>query len=110
MALPIDPAKSDVDAPVLARPDSAVLRLLGAMRQDAAPLYKRVSEVRRDADDGAGRELLFVLDSFPVRAMGDVTLQRLVELQLVEHDLARRRLRATELDLRYRDQVIARFQ
>ena len=110
VALPIDPAKSDVDAPVLARPDSAVLRLLGAMRQDAALLYKRVSEVRRDADDGAGRELLFVLDSFPVRAMGDVTLQRLVELQLVEHDLARRRLRATELDLRFRDQVIARLQ
>src|SRR5205823_5432971 len=34
VALPIDPAKSDVDAPVLARPDGAVLWLLGAMRQD----------------------------------------------------------------------------
>jgi cell division protein FtsQ len=107
--LPIDPSKSDIDAPILARPDSAVLRLLGDIRRDAPTLYKRVSEVR-EGDEGMGRELVFVLDSFPVRTLGDVTLQRLAELQLVEHDLARRRLRATELDLRYRDQVIARFQ
>jgi len=108
VSLPIDPTTSDVDAPVLASPDSAILRLLGAARTQAPDLYSRVSEVHREGP--AGTELLFVLDSIPVRALADVTLNRLADLELVENDLARRRLRAIELDLRYRDQVIARLQ
>ena len=106
VALPIDPTMSDVDVPISSAPDSGTLRLLGAVRTGAPDLYRRLSEVRRDI---AG-ELIFVLDSLPVRALTDVTLQRLTDLALVERDLARRRLRATELDLRYRDQVIARLQ
>lgn len=106
VSLPIDPTTADVDAPILARPDSAMLRLLGAARTEAPELYRRLSEVRREGTS----ELLFVLDSLPVRALADVTLHRLEDLELVERDLARRRLRATELDLRYRDQVIARLQ
>ena len=108
--LPIDLTNADVDAPVLARPDSALLRLLGAARLDAPGLYRRVSEIRRERAGPGDVELLIVLDSIPVRARGDVTLQRLAEVELVEQDLARRRLRATEIDLRYRDQVIARLQ
>lgn len=104
--LPIDPTAADVDAPILARPDSALLKLLGSVRTAAPELYGRVSEMRREGED----ELLLVLDSLPVRTLADVTLQRLADLTLVEHDLARRRLRAAELDLRYRDQVIARLQ
>jgi cell division protein FtsQ len=42
--------------------------------------------------------------------MADVSVDRLAELVPVEQDLARRRLRAVEIDLRYRDQVIARVQ
>jgi len=106
--LPIDPAAADIDAPILPRADNAMLRLLGAARMTAPDLYRRVSEVRREGD--AGSELVFVLDSLPVRTLADITLQRLADLQLVEHDLAQRRLRATELDLRFRDQVIARLQ
>jgi cell division protein FtsQ len=106
VALPIDPTTADVDAPILARADSAMLRLLGAARREAPQLYRRFSEVRREA----GGELLLVLDSVPVRALGDVTLHRLGELEPVEQDLARRKLRVAELDLRYRDQVIARLQ
>jgi cell division septal protein FtsQ len=108
VSLPIDPTTADVDAPILAAPDSATLRLLGAARTEAPSLYRRVSEVRREGE--GGRELLLMLDSVPVRTRADVTLQRLADLELVEHDLARRRLRVTELDLRYRDQVIARLQ
>jgi cell division protein FtsQ len=105
VSLPIDPSTADVDAPILARPDSALLRLLGAARTEAPDLYRRVSEARRE-----GRhELLLFWDSIPVRTLSDVTLDRLGDLQLVENDLARRRLRAIELDLRYRDQVIARL-
>ena len=107
--LAIDPTAADVDAPVLSagRADTTILRLLGDVRAKAPALYRRVSEIRRD---GNGTELLVVLDSLPVRTLPDVTLQRLTDLELVEQDLARRGLRPIELDLRYRDQVIARLQ
>jgi cell division protein FtsQ len=104
--LPIDPAVVEVDAPILGRLDSLALKLLGTARTNAPALYRRLSEVRREGQ----YELLLVLDSLPVRAPVNVTLQRLADLELVEHDLARRKLRAVELDLRYRDQVIARLQ
>lgn len=107
LSLPIDPTAADVNAPILARADSAILRLLGIARRGAPALYGRVSEVRRA---GGGRELVVVFDSLPVRTLADVTLQRLEDAELVERDLARRRLRPTELDLRYRDQVIARLK
>jgi len=45
----------------------------------------------------------------PVRAMHDVSAARLAEIEPVEQDLARRGLHAAELDLRYKDQVIARL-
>jgi cell division protein FtsQ len=107
IALPIDLTKVDVNAPVLARPDKAVLQLLGAARTDAPSIYARLSEIRRELPSG---ELFFVLDSTAVRARPDITFQRLGDVELVEQDLMRRKLRALELDLRYRDQVIARFQ
>jgi cell division protein FtsQ len=44
-----------------------------------------------------------------VRTMPDVTVGRLAELVPVEVDLARRGVRALEIDLRFRDQVIARL-
>jgi cell division protein FtsQ len=104
--LPIDPAVVEVDAPILGRLDAATLKLLGEARTAAPRLYRRLSEVRREGPN----ELLLVLDSLPVRASANVTLQRLADLEPVEQDLARRKLRAVELDLRYRDQVIARLQ
>jgi cell division protein FtsQ len=110
VALPIDPSIADVDAPILARPDTALLRLLSAARAEEPALYARLSEIRRERAAPGETELLFMLDSLPVRASSGVTLSRLAEAELVEQDLARRRLRAIELDLRYRDQVIARLQ
>lgn len=106
VSLPIDPTAADVNAPILARADSGILRLLGTARRTAPRLYGRFSEVRKE---GGGRELVVVFDSLPVRAPADVTLQRLADAELVEQDLARRRLRPSELDLRFRDQVIARL-
>ena len=115
VALPIDPTSTDVNAPVMARVDTALLRLLGDARIESPALYARLSEVRREASVNgpsllaSGGDVVFVLDSMPVRASADITLQRLADVELVEQDLARRRLRAIELDLRYRDQVIARL-
>ncbi len=104
--LPIDPARVPVDAPVLLQRDTTVLRLLGSMRRDMAALYNRVSAIQRVGAD----ELLIQLSSEPVRAMHDVTLDRLADIAPVEEDLARKQLRVAEIDLRYRDQVIARLQ
>ena len=104
--LPIDPARVAVDAPVLMERDTAALRLLGAMRDRMPSMYARVSAVRRVAGD----ELLFQFPTQPVRAMENVTLGRLAEIEPVEADLRRKQLRVSEIDLRYRDQVIARLQ
>jgi cell division protein FtsQ len=109
VALPIDLAASDVNAPILSRVDTALLRLLGEARLEAPALYSRLSEVRRDGAPGGSGDVYFVLDSLPVRASPDITLHRLADVEFVEQDLARRRVRALELDLRFRDQVIARL-
>ena len=115
VALPIDPTAVDVNAPVMAHVDSALFRLLGDTRLQAPALYARLSEVRREATAAgptlraSGGDVVLVLDSIPVRASSDITLQRLADIELVERDLARRRVRVVELDLRYRDQVIARL-
>jgi len=105
LPLPIDPSSAPVDAPILARRDTAVLRLLGELRRSAPELYQRVSEIRREDD-----ELRLALAGYPVRAMADVTVRRLQDLEPVQEDLARRRLQVAEVDLRFRDQVIARLK
>lgn len=104
--LPIDPSRVNVDLPVLARRDTGVLRLLGELRERWPQLYQRVSAARR-----AGRgEIVLEMGAVNVRAMDDVSVERLADILPVEADLARRQARAVELDLRYRDQVIARVQ
>jgi len=110
--LPIDPSRVSVDVPVVEQRDTAVLRVLAAVRDSAPALYARISDARRGAGKG---ELTLTLSGasgavLPVRAMTSVTVRRLAEIYPVEEDLARRQRRAAELDLRYRDQVIARLQ
>jgi cell division protein FtsQ len=75
------------------------------MQREAPSLYARISSVRSSGSD----ELLVQVADVPVRTMTSVTLARLSDIEPVERDLARRQLRAAELDLRYRDQVIARL-
>lgn len=104
--LPVDPSRVEVDVPVLARRDTALLRLLGEVRRDAPRLYQRISELRRLPRG----EVWMKVASTPVLAASNVNVQRLLELDPVAEDLARRQLRPAELDLRYRDQVIARLQ
>jgi cell division protein FtsQ len=105
-ALPIDLTRTPVDAPIVTFRDAGLFRLLGRLHAEAPELYARVSEVGKSGSD----EVWLRVSSVPVRAMADVSVERLAELGPVEQDLARRRLRAAEIDLRYRDQVIARLQ
>jgi cell division protein FtsQ len=106
VALPVDLTKGLVDAPILSRPDTALLRLLGEMRSALPELYGRVSEVKR----AGANELLFQLDAAPVRTTTAVTLNDLNQIHSVEEDLRRRAARVSELDLRYAGQIIARLQ
>jgi cell division protein FtsQ len=107
VTLPLDPSRTPVDVPIVttASREVAVYRLLGAMQREAPRLYARVSAIR---SAGAG-ELVVQLAGLPVRTMTSVTLARLGDIEPVERDLARRQLRASELDLRFKDQVIARL-
>ncbi|HEX6598652.1 MAG TPA: FtsQ-type POTRA domain-containing protein [Gemmatimonadaceae bacterium] len=106
VALPLDPSRTPVDAPVVTAPRAAaVYHLLGQMQREAPSLYARISSIRPSGSD----ELLVQVADVPVRTMTSVTLARLSDIEPVERDLARRQLRAAELDLRYRDQVIARL-
>ena len=107
VVLPLDPSRTPVDAPIVraARRGTSVYHLLGAMQRDAPRLYARVSSIASVGSD----ELLIQVAELPVRTMTTVSLARLGDIEPVERDLARRQLRAAELDLRYRDQVIARL-
>jgi cell division protein FtsQ len=104
-ALPVDPTRTDVDLPVLASRDTLLLRLLSEVREALPSLFARVSEARR----GARGEVILVLPEHRIIAPGDVTVGRLADVLAVEQDLARRALRVAELDLRFRDQVVARL-
>ena len=106
VALPYDLTRVVVDAPVMARADTALLRLLAAMKDTLPDLYERVSEIKR----AGANELILQLDDAPVRALGSVTLDELHQLRSVEDDLRRRAARVSELDLRYSGQIIARLQ
>lgn len=103
--LPLDPARWGVDLPIVSRPDTALFRLLGDIKAEMPEYYSRVSEARRVAKD----EVVLQLMDVPVRAMLDMRADRLLQLSSVEADLAKRHLRPVELDLRYKDLVIARL-
>ena len=105
--LPLDPSKTPVDAPVVtaAPRDTIVYHLLGEMQRESPALYAKLSSIRAVGAD----EIVLQIADLSVRAMTNVTLARLGDVDPVQRDLMRRQLRAAELDLRYRDQVIARL-
>ena len=105
--LPLDPTRTPVDAPIViaARRDTTVYHLLGVIQREAPRLFARVSSISTVGSD----EMVLHIAGLPIRAMTSITLARLSDIELVERDLARRQIHATELDLRYRDQVIARL-
>jgi cell division protein FtsQ len=104
VVLPMDPSRVPVNLPILVQRDTTLLRLLAGIRTAQPALFDRISEARR-----IGNEVRFELPTMTVLAMADVTVQRLADILPVERDLAGRQLRAAELDLRYREQVIARL-
>jgi cell division protein FtsQ len=104
--LPIDPSRIAIDLPVLARADTALLHLLANVRSVSPALFGEISDIRRTG----GSDIALTLQFAQVRALASISAQRLTDILPVEADLARRKARVTELDLRFRDQVIARTQ
>jgi cell division septal protein FtsQ len=123
--LPIDPSRSNLDLPIVASADPVLLKLVGAIRAAQPRVFARIEEARRIGRD----EILLTLSSRAedaARAAADTTtpqrkslrvrlpvglsVDRLADIFPVESDLARRQARVGEIDLRYRDQVIARLQ
>jgi cell division septal protein FtsQ len=118
--LPIDPSRVNLDLPIVATNDPVLLKLVGAIRYGAPNVFSRLEEVKRTGRD----EILLTLSRRPlapgdsaksqgmlrVRVPIDLSAERLTDIFPVENDLARRQAHVDELDLRYRDQVIARLQ
>jgi cell division septal protein FtsQ len=123
--LPIDPARTNLDLPIVATKDPVLLKLVGAIRSAEPRLFSRIEEARRAGRD----EILLTLSgstterphagsdtlashtgTLSVRIPLGLSVERLADIFPVENDLARRQLHVRELDLRYRDQVIARLQ
>jgi len=103
--LPVDPTAIDIDLPVLATRDTLLLRLLSEV-QDALPaLYAQVSDARR----GPAGAVVLELASVRLLTGTDVSSGRLAEALAVQQDLVTRGRTAVELDLRFRDQVVARL-
>lgn len=103
--LPLDPTRMPADLPIVDRPDTAVFRLLADLKAVNPPMFARISEVRIAGRD----ELRILLLNVRVLALKTLVAERLDELSSVERDLARQGLVPTELDLRFKDQVIARL-
>src|SRR6266513_760428 len=118
--LPIDPARTSLDLPIVATDDPVLLKLVGAIRATEPRIFARIEEVRR-----TGRDEILLTRSRSSSATDSVTpekgtllvrvpvglsVERLADIFPVATDLARRQARVGELDLRYRDQVIARLQ
>jgi cell division protein FtsQ len=137
ISLPIDPAgEPELDLPIVNQRDVALTRMLADIRLRSSALFRRISEVSRAGSsdvillltsgsapmrpspvdsaiqrtDSASSSNVSSPDMLRVRAKVGVSAARLTDIFPVEFDLRRRGARVAELDLRYRDQVIARLQ
>jgi cell division septal protein FtsQ len=122
--LPIDPSRVSLDLPIVATNDPVLLKLVGAIRSAEPRVFARIEEVKRTGRDeillslsrGSGavttvfRDTALAQNTLRVRVPVGLSVERLADIFPVEGDLARRQARVVELDLRYRDQVIARIQ
>jgi cell division protein FtsQ len=106
--LPVDLIAADVDLPVLSSRDTVALRLLSEVREALPGLFARIGDVRRSAGGGLAIRLNEPVARV-ILASANLTVDRLADIIPVEADLARRGVAATELDLRYKDQVVARL-
>ncbi len=103
--LPLDPTEVDADLPLVERADTALLHLLADLRVTDPAMYAQVSEVRL-----VGREeFRFLIGNVQVRFPRGQGVERFDGLSSVRRDLTARGIVPAELDVRFKDQVIARL-
>mgnify|MGYP002336204885 CR=1 FL=1 len=128
--LPMDVRLTAPDLPIALKADTAILSLLGRIRANNPFVFERISEISRPSpqefllllaagerktssappDTSALDSTVAEMTVLRVRVPLGVTVTRLTDIFPVESDLKRRQVKVAELDLRYRDQVIARLQ
>ncbi len=91
---------------MLERLDTALVRLLADVRSQSPALFDQISSARR----ASAGEITLAVSGVVVRAKPNISASRLADIIPVEQDLARRGAHPAELDLRFRDQVIAKLQ
>lgn len=104
--LPIEPARVAIDAPVARSADSTMLATLEVLRVEAPRLYRQIASVKALA---GGAMAVTLDDDLVVLVPREVPVARWLDIFPVLEDLARRGARARELDLRFKEQVIARL-
>lgn len=111
--LPVEPSAAGFDAPLVRGPigardtaaDRRLFQLLGSIRAADPTLFDAIDEARRISPT----EWHLTTTRQRVRVTPEVTLARLADIFPIEQDLARRRIRAAEIDLRYRNHAIVRL-
>ncbi|MCC7194853.1 MAG: FtsQ-type POTRA domain-containing protein [Gemmatimonadaceae bacterium] len=106
--LRVDPAATGVDLPVVRTRDSVVLGLLGAVRVSLPAVFARIGDVAREPHGGLVIRMVEPRGRI-ILASAAVTVDRLFDVIPVEADLARRGVGPAEIDLRFKDQVVARL-
>jgi len=101
--LPYDVAAAPVDAPVLARVDRSVLRVLETIQATDLGLYAEISSAR-----SRGGDVVLELDGGRVLLAPPVDAGVVLSVSAVRRDLAARSLAWRELDARYRGWVVVR--
>ncbi len=103
--LPIDLTRTPADLPIAERADTLLFQLLADLAREQPALFARISEVRVANKE----QFRFIVGDIPVLVMRGQGVERFEELSSVQRDLARRGMVPVELDLRFKDQVIARL-
>ncbi|MEP7324736.1 MAG: FtsQ-type POTRA domain-containing protein [Gemmatimonadota bacterium] len=104
-ALPLDPAETAPDLPVVSRPDSLVAGLLARVKRINPDLFARTSAAWRNGSDVVldveGRRYWF---------RPNATAEAILAVMAVAADLARKNKDYRELDGRFAGQVVVRWR
>lgn len=101
--LPFDPAATAPDLPVLSKADTLVAGLLGRLRALDPALFGRTSAAWR-----SGGDVVLQVNDTRVWFRPDATAEAIAAVTAVAEDLAGRGTTWTELDARYRGQIVVR--
>jgi hypothetical protein len=101
--LPFDPAATAPDLPVLSRPDTLVAGLLGRLRALDPALFGQTAAAWR-----SGQDVVLQVNDTRVWFRPDATAEAIAAVTAVAEDLAGRGATWTELDARFRGQIVVR--